>query len=319
MKPELKVTLIYTFGGICWILFSDQVMIWMLNETSLENLWRYQSYKGIFYVFTTGVLLYLLAKRYYESIQDKLDELKKLNAQLQLQTLNLTASNAELEQFAYTASHDLQEPLRMITSFMAQLERKYDEKLDEKAHQYIYFAMDGAKRMRKIILDLLEFSRVGKEKGALERISLEETITEICYELNRKIIESGAVIEYRDLPHLNSFRHPLQQILHHFIENALTFRKERQSPEISISCEEFPTHWEFAIEDNGIGIEEAYLEKVFIIFQRVNPVQNPEGSGMGLAIVKKLIDSMHGEVWVKSTPDLGSTFYFSLPKYNSIL
>jgi light-regulated signal transduction histidine kinase (bacteriophytochrome) len=317
MKPELKLTLLYTAIGTGWILFSDHILMWLLNETSVDELWKYQSFKGVFYVVTTGGLLYLLTKRYHESIQDKIRELENLNAQLQIQTQNLSSSNAELEQFAYTASHDLQEPLRMITSFMAQLERKYDEKLDEKAHQYIHFAMDGAKRMRKIILDLLEFSRVGKEKGALEIVSLEEIIDENCTELKRKITEKGAIIEYANLPHIYAFRHPIQQVLHHFLENALTFQKEGHIPKITISCEEYPAYWQIAVEDNGVGIEEPYLEKIFTIFQKLNEIHNPDGSGMGLAIVKKIIDNLNGQVWVKSTPEIGSTFYFTLPKFDS--
>lgn len=316
MKTELKLTIIYTGVGILWILSSDLILELFFDEEQFVN---YQTYKGISYVVATGVLLYLLAKRYNNSIQEKILELEKLNAQLQIQTQNLTASNAELEQFAYTASHDLQEPLRMVTSFMAQLERKYDEKLDEKAHQYIHFAIDGAKRMRKIILDLLEFSRVGKEKGSLEIISLSEILEENCHDLNKKITETGAIIDYTNLPTLFTFRHPLQQVLYHLLENALIFCKEGIPPKVFVSCDEHPDYWQIAVADNGIGIEHAYLERIFIIFQRLDPVLNPEGSGMGLAIVKKIIDTLNGRVWVVSIPEQGSTFYFTLPKDNSNL
>ncbi|WP_158857015.1 sensor histidine kinase [Lunatibacter salilacus] len=316
MKPELKLTIFYTGIGVLWILLSDFLLKWFFDDKNIVN---YQTYKGITYVVATGALLYLLAKRYNNSIQEKILELEKLNAKLQIQTRNLTASNAELEQFAYTASHDLQEPLRMVTSFMAQLERKYDDKLDEKAHQYIHFAIDGAKRMRKIILDLLEFSRVGKEKGALEIVSLEEICGEICDELSSKITETGAIIEHSGLPKIYSFRHPLQQVLFHLLENALIFCKEGVTPKVSVSCDEHPNYWQIAVADNGIGIEDVYMDKAFIIFQQLNPILNPEGSGMGLAIVKKIIDTLNGQVWVMSSPEKGSTFYFTLPKNNSIL
>ncbi len=319
MKPELKLTLIYTGLGILWILLSDMFLMSFFDDKDLSSMGPYQTYKGISYVLATGALLFLLARRYNNSIQEKILELEKLNAELQIQTQHLTASNAELEQFAYTASHDLQEPLRMVTSFMAQLERKYDEKLDEKAHQYIHFAIDGAKRMRKIILDLLEFSRVGKEKGALEIISLSEILDENCHDLNKKINETGAIIEYTNLPSFYSFRHPIQQVFYHLLENALTFCKEGIPPKISVSCDEHLDYWQIAVTDNGIGIEDAFMDRVFIIFQRLDPTLNPEGSGMGLAIVKKIIDTLNGKVWVTSTPDQGSIFYFTLPKDNSIL
>lgn len=316
MKPELKLTVIYIGVGVLWILSSDLFLKLFFEEDNFVN---YQTYKGIGYVVATGALLYLLAKRYNNSIQEKILELEKLNAQLQIKTQNLTASNAELEQFAYTASHDLQEPLRMVTSFMAQLERKYDEKLDEKAHQYIHFAIDGAMRMRKIILDLLEFSRVGKDKGSLEIISLSEILEENCHDLNKKITETGAVIDYINLPTLYSFRHPLQQVFYHLLENALIFCKDGIPPKVSVSCDEHPDYWQIEVADNGIGVEDANIDRIFIIFQRLDPVRHPEGSGMGLAIVKKIIDTLNGRVWVVSIPDQGSTFYFTLPKDNSNL
>jgi light-regulated signal transduction histidine kinase (bacteriophytochrome) len=319
MKPELKLAIIYTGVGICWILLSDMFLMWFFKDHEFTKMGSFQTYKGISYVVTTGILLYLLARRYYNSIQDKIIELKKLNAQLQMQALNLKISNAELEQFAYTASHDLQEPLRMITSFMAQLKRKYEETLDEKANQYIHFAIEGARRMRKILLDLLDFSRVGKENGALELVSLEEIIEENCQDLKRKITELGATVAYKNLPHIYSFRHPLQQVLYHLLENSLIFIKEGKPPVVLVSCEEYPDYWQLGVEDNGIGIEKEYIDKIFIIFQRLDPLQHPEGTGMGLAIVKKIIDNLNGKVWVTSTRDQGSTFYFRLPKNNSFL
>tara|TARA_R110002050_G_scaffold217038_2_gene353104 strand:+ start:879 stop:6770 length:5892 start_codon:yes stop_codon:yes gene_type:complete len=241
------------------------------------------------------------------------DSLKKLNNELEIQTKELASSNAELEQFAYIASHDLQEPLRMISSFLTQLDKKYGDTLDEKAHTYINFAVDGAKRMRKIILDLLEFSRISKQEIKTEKVDLNELLVEV-FKLQHKLIESkNAKITYDILPVIKSHYSQLLQVFQNIIGNALKYCKQNQPPEIHISVKKLRREWEFSIEDNGIGIESEYFEKIFIIFQRLHLKEEFEGSGMGLAIVKKIIDKMNGKIWLISKVGAGSTFFFSIP------
>ncbi|WP_158857016.1 PAS domain S-box protein [Lunatibacter salilacus] len=242
------------------------------------------------------------------------ESLKELNKKLEKHAKELALSNAELEQFAYVASHDLQEPLRMVTSFLTQLDNKYNHQLDEKAHQYIEFAVDGARRMRQIILDLLDFSRIGKHEDALEQISLTKIVSEVLKLQGKLVEETGAQFQIGYLPSIDSFRSPIVQIFQNLIGNALKYRKKDIPPIIRINAVESENKWLFSVEDNGIGIEKEYFERVFIIFQRLHSKNEYSGTGMGLAIVKKILENLGGQIWVNSKTGVGSTFYFTLPK-----
>lgn len=246
-------------------------------------------------------------KEYETSLED-------LNQELEKKVKELAISNQELEQFAYVASHDLQEPLRMVTGFLTQLEKKYQGYLDEKAHQYIYYATDGAKRMRQIILDLLDFSRIGKQKEKSTPINLNRLIEETI-SLNRNLLEEKkAEVEFETLPVISSYHSPLRQVFQNLITNAIKYSKPDLPPKIRISITDEGTEWKIAIEDNGIGIAKEYHERIFIIFQRLHKREDYGGTGIGLAVVKKIVDNLGGTIWVKSTPGEGSTFYFTLPK-----
>ncbi|MES2003227.1 MAG: PAS domain S-box protein [Bacteroidota bacterium] len=242
------------------------------------------------------------------------ESLKSLNADLEKTNRDLAVSNQELEQFAYVASHDLQEPLRMVTSFLTQLEKKYNEQLDEKAHQYIYFAVDGAKRMREIILELLEFSRVGRLSSEKEEIDLNKLIEEICLLQKKYLEEKEATMHAEKLPVIYSYKAPILQVFQNLINNAIKYGKENVPVIIDIRSQESADHWTFSVADNGIGINEEYFEKIFIIFQRLHAKNEYSGTGMGLAIVKKIMDNLGGRIWVESEPERGSTFYFTIPK-----
>lgn len=242
------------------------------------------------------------------------DSLQNLNTELQRINTELARSNTELEQFAYIASHDLQEPLRMITSFLSQLERKYGPKLDETANRYIYFAVDGAKRMRGIILDLLEYSRVGRMNYQKEEVDSNLLIQEIRLLLRKQVEETGTEIICASLPVLNTYKIPLQQVFQNIISNAIKYSRPDVPPQIRISVKETCEHWEFSIEDNGIGIEKDFHAKIFVIFQRLLYKAEASGSGIGLAITKKIVEFLGGKIWVSSIVGSGSTFYFTIPK-----
>ncbi|TVQ05955.1 MAG: PAS domain S-box protein [Balneolaceae bacterium] len=247
----------------------------------------------------------------------KADEyLKELNQTLEQQTKKLAASNTELEQFAFVASHDLQEPLRMVTSFLTRLEKKYGDQLDEKAKTYIDFAVDGAKRMRQIILDLLQFSRVGKSDEVRSKVDINKIIDDYCKLRIKLIDDKSAKIIKDDLPVLTINKTPIIQVFHNLLDNALYYSKEDEPPVVHIQCREKDQEWEFSIRDNGIGIPEEYFNKIFMIFQRLNEKTKSGGTGLGLAIVKKSLDSLEGRIWVESILDEGSTFYFTIPKRN---
>lgn len=254
---------------------------------------------------------------YLKDISDrKTSEIRmtELNESLSKQTKELAISNAELEQFAYVASHDLQEPLRMVTSFLTQLEKKYGDTIDNKGKQYIYFAVDGAKRMRQIILDLLEFSRVGRTVNKKEPIDLNELVEEVEGLYRKQIDESGATIDVVPLPTLMSYRAPVRQVFQNLISNGLKYQPPGNHPVVRITFGETDTHWEFSVSDNGIGIDSEYFDRIFIIFQRLHNKDEYTGTGMGLAVTRKIIETLGGRIWVDSEPGKGSTFSFTISK-----
>jgi len=254
---------------------------------------------------------------YFKDITErKLSEisLKALNENIHQNAKKLVESNAELGQFAYVASHDLQEPLRMVTSYLTQLEKKYGDIIDERGKKYIFFAVDGAKRMRQIILDLLEYSRVGRTEDNIVSIDLNELIGEIQILYSKQVLENKAVIIVDKLPVLHTYRSPVRQVFQNLISNALKYTRKGVSPEIRIHVTESPELWQFEVSDNGIGIEEEYFDKIFVIFQRLHNKDEFSGTGLGLAISKKIIENMGGSIWVESTEGAGSSFYFTIKK-----
>lgn len=242
--------------------------------------------------------------------------LQKLNRDLKKKAKELEISNTELEQFAYVASHDLQEPLRMISSFMVQLEKRYGQKLDDKGKQYIHFAVDGAKRMKQIILDLLDFSRIGKNEGNKILVDLNEVVNDILLMHRKSIEEKQAKINLAPLPKTMGYKTPIFQLFYNLINNAFKYAKEDIPLQLDIDVTEIEDSWEFSIKDNGIGIEKDYFERIFIIFQRLHGKEKYSGTGMGLSIVKKIVENLNGNIWVESVYGTGTTFYFSLPKNN---
>lgn len=294
------------------------------NIAKFQNEYRFKRADGTFAnVIDRAVVIRTKtgqAKRLVGAMQDITDQktfessLKSLNEKLEGRARELAASNAELEQFAYVASHDLQEPLRMVTSFLTQLEMKYGNQLDDRAKKYIDFAVDGAKRMRQIILDLLEFSRVGRIEEEPEVISLDVLINEVRRLQTNLIKNKNARIINSDLPVIRGFRTPLIQIFQNLISNAIKYSKEGVDPEVKISCRELPGYWKFAVEDNGIGMEAGSFDKIFVIFQRLHTRDQFAGTGIGLAIVKKIVENLGGKIWVESELGVGSTFYFTLKK-----
>ncbi|WP_035456562.1 PAS domain S-box protein [Algoriphagus terrigena] len=241
-------------------------------------------------------------------------ELLKLNESLEKHAHELEITNEQLEQFAFIASHDLQEPLRMISSFLDQLKRKYAHQLDDKANQYIHFATDGAKRMKQIILDLLEYSRAGEINEKASKINLEDLIKDYK-SLRKKVIEEKSVVFiHPHLPFIEAHKAPFTQVLHCLLDNAIKYSREGVPPRIELKAEETITEWTFSISDNGIGIDSLFFDKIFIIFQRLHNRDQYGGSGIGLSIVKKQVDIWGGKIWLESTLGEGSRFFFTLPK-----
>ncbi len=241
----------------------------------------------------------------------------ELNAELKRQTKELSRSNSELEQFAYIASHDLQEPLRMVTSFVTQLEKKYTPILDQKGKVYIDFAVEGTRRMRQIILDLLEFSRVGRMEENAEEIGLNQLVNEIIsmFPQNEEEVPEPEYIIH-ELPVITGPRGPIRQVFQNLLSNAIKYVDKGVRPRIEVLVSDHGEHYEFSLTDNGIGIEKEFWEKIFIIFQRLHRREEYSGTGMGLAVTKKIVENMGGHIWLRSMPGKGSTFYFTLMKHS---
>lgn len=229
---------------------------------------------------------------------------------------NLKQKNIELEQFAYVASHDLQEPLRTVSGFVELLKRHYSYQADESVIKYINYITDASDRMRRLVQDLLDYSRLGRQR-ILEPIDCNQVVEEVLTDLTMSIQESQAVININQLPVISGYATEMKQLFQNLLSNSLKFRKRGESPVISISVIPKEEHWQFSVTDNGIGIEEKYWERIFVIFQRLHTKTEYEGTGIGLAHCKKITELHNGKIWVDSRPDEGSTFYFTIRMRNT--
>ena len=243
----------------------------------------------------------------------ELSSLREAHDQLDEQARELTRSNAELEQFAYVASHDLQEPLRKVASFCQLIEQRYGDQLDERGQQYIAFAVDGAKRMQQLINDLLAFSRVGRA-AAEQVVSGDDVLRQALASLGHAIDETGARIESGPLPPVRGEPTLLAAVFQNLIGNALKFRGNGAPPHVTISAERRGDEWVFTCADDGIGIEPQYAERVFMIFQRLHPKDAYAGTGIGLAMCRKIVEYHGGRIWLDTdAPADRTTFRFTLP------
>ena len=243
-------------------------------------------------------------------------EIRKLNAELEKRVLDRTAelrrSNEALQQFAYSASHDLQEPLRMVASYAQLLQKRVGDKLDEDGREFLYYIKDGADRMTRMVRDLLTFSRAGNaETSTIENISMEEIMGIALANMQAALEDTAAVVRWDPLPTVAARKAGLSQIIQNLLSNSLKYRSET-APDIFVRCEQKGGEWVFCIEDNGLGFDPRRAEKAFGIFQRLHGNTYP-GSGMGLAICKRIVERNGGRIWADSEPGKGSKFYFTIP------
>jgi light-regulated signal transduction histidine kinase (bacteriophytochrome) len=234
-------------------------------------------------------------------------------ARLEEQAEELTRSNRDLEQFAYVASHDLQEPLRKVASFCQLLKRRYAGQLDERADQYINFAVDGAQRMQRLINDLLAFSRIGRVTSGFAEVDLDRLMTDQVAQLDSVRERTGAEITWSGLPEVLGEEALLATLFGNLLGNSLKFRQPGVPPRVEVSARRMGDEWEFTCADNGIGIESEFADKVFVIFQRLHGKEAYPGTGIGLAIAKKIVEYHGGRIWVDPEYTGGAAIHFTLP------
>lgn len=240
-------------------------------------------------------------------------ERKKAEESLEHYARELARSNLELEQFTYVASHDLQEPLRMISNFCQLLKDDYqDKKLDEAGFDYIDFAIDGAKRMRVLIEDLLRFSRLQRTDKPKKRVDVSAILKVVLGDLKMLIDEKGAVVNVEPLPKLIGDDVQLSQLFQNLVSNSLKFCDS--SPVVNLRCKELESEWLFSVEDNGIGIDPKYFDKIFLIFQRLHSNDKYPGTGIGLALCRKIVEQHRGRIWLESEPGQGTKIFFTVSK-----
>lgn len=226
----------------------------------------------------------------------------------------LKQKNIELEQFAYVVSHDLQEPLRTVSGFVDLLRRHYKGKEDEVSGRYINFITEASQRMRNLVKDLLDYSRLGRERK-LEYIDCNDVVKDVRVDLAIAIRESNAEIKSENLPVITGYRMEIKQLFQNLISNSLKFRKQNDTPVITILAEDDATHWKFTVRDNGIGISKLHWERIFVIFQRLHLKNEYEGTGIGLAHCKKIVELHEGKIWLGSQPGKGADFFFTIAKF----
>jgi PAS domain S-box-containing protein len=250
----------------------------------------------------------------YGANQD-ITELKKAEEKLKEAISELERSNEELQQFAYVSSHDLQEPLRTIASFTQLLERRYKGQLDIDADEFMEYIVDATKRMQQLIKDLLEYSRVATSGEEFQQVDTEEVLGNVLSNLKSSIIKNNAEITHDRLPTVTADKTQLTQLFQNLIGNAIKFKKPNEPPRIHISARKDEERGEylFSVSDNGIGMESQYMERIFVIFQRLHTRDVYKGTGIGLSIVKRIVERHGGRIWVESALGVGSNFYFTIP------
>ena len=293
------------------------------NEINWKDDYRYLKADGTYaYVADKGIVVrdangkgYRMIGAMRDITSRKRDEekLNQLNKELENKAEQLSISNSELESFAYVTSHDLQEPLRMVSSFLQLLQKKYESQLDEKGMKYINFAIDGSERMKILIQDLLEFSRINSSREIHGQVDLNDIARKTISNLRRVIEEANASVTISILPLIYGNESQLMQLFQNLIGNAIKYRSERD-PVIAVGYKERDEEWEFFVKDNGIGIDEKFYHKIFVIFQRLHNRKEYDGTGIGLAVCKKIVDFHGGKIWLESITGEGTTFYFTISK-----
>ncbi len=267
-----------------------------------------------FNIIILSALAAFIVPKLFNGLQSVIDSKNILEQRLKRSLDLVESKNGELEEFAYTASHDLKEPLRMIRSFMGLLKKHYSAQLDERAKRFIYFAVDGSDRMAKLIDDLLSYSRVGRIHTEIHEVDMNQVANEITKSFGTELKNRNGTIEFENLPTIKAVPVTMKLLLQNLISNGLKYQKPDSSPKIKLESYESENYFHFSVIDNGIGIEEEYFDKIFLLFNRLHGNEIYQGSGLGLALCKKIVEQHGGTIGVNSTPDKGSEFFFTIKK-----
>jgi signal transduction histidine kinase len=307
---------------IC-ILFSFLIHFRLLDASIVEHYtlgsWIAVSSNLVILSMVTAASIHLLFNGLQATIikENTLQiQLKQESQSLERMLQKMETKNAELEQFAYIASHDLQEPLTTILSVVNLFDKQYKEKLDVNALTYLGFLSQSSSRMQALITGLLDYSRIGKETE-IEIVDCNQILYQVLSELDEQIKKNKATIVVEPLPTFYAYRVELKQMFENLLTNALKFRKQEETPQVTVKAREEKDEYVFSVKDNGIGIEKKFTQKIFIIFQQLHAKSKYAGIGIGLAQCKKIAELHGGKIWVESTPSQGSTFYFTVSKDNN--
>jgi signal transduction histidine kinase len=329
VDPELEIVICTAFPELLWDRLThelghsdkllilrkpfDNIEVWHLANTLTQKWQLGQHVKQQLTLLTATVAQHTQELREMnEQLQLDIAQRQRAEERLILQTRELARSNAELEQFASVASHDLQEPLRMVISYLQLLTRNYHGRLDTDADEFIAYAVGGARRMQQLIVDLLAYSRVATRGTEFVSTDCEQVLAQVLVDLRLAMVESGAVVTHDPLPTVPADATQLGQVWQNLISNALKFRTT-QPPRVHVAAAKQGREWTFLVRDNGIGLEPTYAERIFGLFQRLHGRAEYPGTGMGLAICKKIVERHGGRIWVESEPGHGATFFFTLP------
>lgn len=319
--PDIKAVFPFVLTLAFCIIYGMLIGFNMVNVSSGRNIdiyeWAAVSSNVLFLSALFSMIIPFLFARIRALLEDKnllLQSEQETNASLQKAILTIHHKNTELEQFAFMASHDLQEPLRTVSSFIDKLKLKYSHHTDEKTLQYMHFITMAVKRMKQLIIDLLDYSKADYQSTDWDEVNLNELINDYKTLRSQLIEDQHATILLQQLPSIKAPKVPLTQTLHCLLDNAIKFARKNQPPVVEISCAEKNQCWEFQIKDNGIGIDPRFFDKIFLLFQQLHNREDIAGTGIGLAVAKKNVELSGGKIWVDSSPGQGASFYFTIPK-----
>ncbi|MEX2483024.1 MAG: ATP-binding protein [Brumimicrobium sp.] len=316
MKTTIKITLVYLLFGTLWILLSDNLLNFYFDDSEVIDKHYFQIIKGVSYVLVTGVLLYVLIRKFKIKEDEKIKELEQLNIKLKEEQKKMKISNEQLEHFADVASHDLKSPLRTISTLIQRFKTKFEDHLTDESSEYLEIIENSSKKLYNKIDDTLRFSKMHHTEEMFETVDLNLIVQNIIKDFETNISDKNAVIKVEEFPKINSSKTLLYQVFQNLIDNAIKYSKSNASPVITVGTLDSKSeeNWTFYVKDEGIGIDLANHKKIFDRYHRVDENSQNEGSGIGLSIVSQIIEKLNGKVWIESELNKGTTIYFTIPK-----